>query len=565
MHLFARLWMTFTSLTNYLTFSPFDAPVYQQYLGSGKSHHGLNVPNRDYPIFKPPGGRPEGKGSDFRCDYRNMPGWKPCSNSENRGCWLRHPDGREYNIFTDYENNAPLGIDRNYTLVVNDGSINADGLVFPEAKLFNNTHPGPWIQACWGDRLNILVINNLAHNGTSIHWHGIRQLRTMHMDGVNGITQCPIAPGDSFTYRWNTTQYGSSWYHSHYSVQYADGMQGPITIHGPSSAAYDEPKLPLLMTDWEPRTADADICGQGHNSAFEAITTTLKNPSILLNGTGNVTRFSGVQNTSAIPPAYELHFEKRDISTPGRAKRYLLRLINTSFGSTFIFSIDNHRLQVVGADFVPIQPYSNTSVLVGIGQRYHVIVEANPIGGDTNPLPKHKNFWIRTGIAGNCGRPGIDGYNRTGILRYDSTSTSDPTSRPWSDVSLRCSDETYSSLKPILPWCVGPAANAIDGNDGEQFNVTFFPGQPKPYPLATFSLEPKSASGFTPLQINYSIPIFLNLNFTGSWPKQWVVIPENYTDTDWVYLVLTGSGASGRTIGAHPVSNLSEPMRWQGH
>ena len=50
----------------------------------------------------------------------------------------------------------------------------------------------------------------------------------MHMDGVNGVTQCPIAPGDNFTYVWNATQYGSSWYHSHYSVQYADGAVGPM-------------------------------------------------------------------------------------------------------------------------------------------------------------------------------------------------------------------------------------------------------------------------------------------------------------------------------------------------
>jgi hypothetical protein len=48
------------------------------------------------------------------------------------------------------------------------------------------------------------------------------------MDGVNGVTQCPIAPGDYFNYTWRAMQYGSSWYHSHYSVQYADGAVGPI-------------------------------------------------------------------------------------------------------------------------------------------------------------------------------------------------------------------------------------------------------------------------------------------------------------------------------------------------
>ena len=65
-------------------------------------------------------------------------------------------------------------------------------------------------------------------NGTSIHWHGVRLLNMVHMDGVNGVTQCPLAPGDTFTYKLPITQYGTSWYHSHYSVQYADGLLGPI-------------------------------------------------------------------------------------------------------------------------------------------------------------------------------------------------------------------------------------------------------------------------------------------------------------------------------------------------
>ena len=73
-----------------------------------------------------------------------------------------------------------------------------------------------------------MVTNHLRHNGTSVHWHGIRQWQTMHMDGVNGVTQCPIAPSDTFNYTFRAMQYGSAWYHSHYSVQYADGTLGPL-------------------------------------------------------------------------------------------------------------------------------------------------------------------------------------------------------------------------------------------------------------------------------------------------------------------------------------------------
>jgi FtsP/CotA-like multicopper oxidase with cupredoxin domain len=70
------------------------------------------------------------------------------------------------------------------------------------------------------------------------------------MDGVNAITQCPIPPGQSFTYVFNVTQYGTSWYHSHYSLQYAAGALGPLTIYGPTSMAYDHSLYPIILSDW---------------------------------------------------------------------------------------------------------------------------------------------------------------------------------------------------------------------------------------------------------------------------------------------------------------------------
>jgi len=204
---------------------------------------------------------------------------------------------------------------------------------------------------------------------------------------------------------------------------------------------------------------------------------------------------------------YQITFEPRNHSTTVRAKRYLLRLINTSFDTTFVFSVDNHWLQVIGADFVPIEPYWNTSVLVGIGQRYHIIVEADPDFSFNNgtynnsmPDPQSGNFWIRTWTADNCGRPpgnGSIGYERTGIVRYNHDDTALPHSKQWPDslISKRCSDETYSSLVPKVPWYVGPAANRQNGHNGEQYNVTFKPtGVTAPWPHALISFEPENAA-----------------------------------------------------------------------
>lgn len=68
--------------------------------------------------------------------------------------------------------------------------------------------------------------------GTSLHWHGLLQKATPWYDGIPSVGQCPIAPGQTFTYRFQAELYGTSWYHSHYSTQYAGGAFGPMVIYG---------------------------------------------------------------------------------------------------------------------------------------------------------------------------------------------------------------------------------------------------------------------------------------------------------------------------------------------
>lgn len=246
MKLVERFWATFCQYLNFIALSSFSHDAdggIQQYHLFEDSHQVSEDPHLDPlnapgPIFKPPGGALEGDGSNFTCDYTAMTGWSQCSTADNRRCWLRHLYGGEYSVSTDYEKWAPKGIVREYWLTVGPGEIHADGQPFYEAKLVNNTYPGPWIQACWGDQVIVHVtVDEGFHNGTAIHWHGIRQNHTMHMDGVPGITQCPIAPGSSFKYNFTATQYGSSWYHSHYSLQYADGMLGPLVSRSSSCLA----------------------------------------------------------------------------------------------------------------------------------------------------------------------------------------------------------------------------------------------------------------------------------------------------------------------------------------
>ena len=88
------------------------------------------------------------------------------------------------------------------------------------------------IEANWGDTIQVTVTNNIENEGTSLHWHGILQTGTPWYDGVPSVQLCPIAPGKTFTYTFDALTYGTTWYHSHYSAQYADGLLGPLIIYG---------------------------------------------------------------------------------------------------------------------------------------------------------------------------------------------------------------------------------------------------------------------------------------------------------------------------------------------
>ena len=95
---------------------------------------------------------------------------------------------------------------------------------------YNGSTPGPTIEAVEGDRVRIFVTNCLKEH-TTIHWHGL--LLPSGMDGVGGLTQPQIAPGETFTYEFTLKQHGSHMYHPHADemVQMAVGMMGMFIIH----------------------------------------------------------------------------------------------------------------------------------------------------------------------------------------------------------------------------------------------------------------------------------------------------------------------------------------------
>ena len=253
---------------------------------------------------------------------------------------------------------------------------------------------------------------------TSIHWHGIRQLNSFLQDGVNGITECPIPPnGGQRLYSFLATQYGTGWYHSHFSAQYGNGVVGTVQINGPASLPYDIDLGVLPISDYYYDTADNLVEFTKSNGAPPS-------DNVLINGT-NVHPITGEGNYAVTT------------LTPG--KRHLLRLINPSVENHFTVSLVNHTMTVVSADFVPVNSYTTDSLFMGVGQRYEVTIDASQEVG---------NYWFNVTFDGNgfCGLS--NNPNPASIFRYSGAPAELPTDKGKAPMDHLCNDLLH--LSPVV-------------------------------------------------------------------------------------------------------------------
>jgi FtsP/CotA-like multicopper oxidase with cupredoxin domain len=111
---------------------------------------------------------------------------------------------------------------------------------------FNGTIPGPTIEARVGDVLEIRLTNNLSEP-TAIHWHGLRVPAAM--DGTD-MVQRPLAPGETFTYRFLVPDAGTFWYHPHVNetVQLEHGLYGALIVRGTEEPTLDVERV-LVFDD----------------------------------------------------------------------------------------------------------------------------------------------------------------------------------------------------------------------------------------------------------------------------------------------------------------------------
>jgi FtsP/CotA-like multicopper oxidase with cupredoxin domain len=292
----------------------------------------------------------------------------------------------------------------------------------------NGQLPGPVVRGRRDEPIDLEVVNR-TDRGVTVHSHGQSQVGTWRFDGVPGVTQAPIPPGETWHARYTADPGGTFWYHSHQMAGnvYPDGLFGPLIVDDPEvdeALRFDRDEI-LVVNSWEHRTGDellADLMDPAAGPADDSA------PGIpwvtaLVNGRG---RYPG-------GPAVPLTTVEVERDVPVR-----LRIINTSGSFDLTFSIDDHLLQIVTVDGQPVQPVTVASLTVEIGGRYDVIV--TPSGDGTH--------WIRVG-NGNTGNLGpADPYAGLAILRYRGSATAEPERSP---AQLRLPQLDPRQLRSIRP------------------------------------------------------------------------------------------------------------------
>ncbi|KAL4728215.1 hypothetical protein ACLX1H_004957 [Fusarium chlamydosporum] len=309
--------------------------------------------------------------------------------------------------------------------------------------LINNQFPGPLVECNEGDTI-IVHIKNDAPNATAVHFHGMFQNGTNNMDGTVGITQCPIAPSSTFTYKFDVKgQHGTYWYHAHHSAQASDGLLGPMVVH--SKKEQDLQKIDYA--------SDRVVMIQDHyhNLTSELLMEYLapdqeNNEPVpdngLINGRGvrDCSDFKGWHCNSTNREISDIELE------PG--KRHRLRIINVGAFAEFQIQFDEHSLYLTEVDGTDVHPEPIHRLNILPAQRYSVVLETNATSGTA--------FWMRARMVTHCFKNENERLQSEtkAVIRYQSpdekASNGKPISKEWPDaIEVICRDLNTSSLRPV--------------------------------------------------------------------------------------------------------------------
>lgn len=213
---------------------------------------------------------------------------------------------------------------------------------------YNGRTPGPTIEAVEGDTVRIFVTNKLPEP-TAVHWHGL--LLPSGMDGVTGLSQRGIEPGETFVYQFTLKQHGTQMYHSHGDemTQIGLGAMGFFVIHPKTRPHKIDRDYAIFVSEW-----------------FVPPGASRPNPSIM-------TDFNIFTFNSKVYPG-------TDALVAQTGERVRLRIGNVSQESHPIH-LHGHSFKVVatdGGDIPETAQWPETTVLVAPGQTRDIEFIANP-------------------------------------------------------------------------------------------------------------------------------------------------------------------------------------------
>jgi FtsP/CotA-like multicopper oxidase with cupredoxin domain len=245
---------------------------------------------------------------------------------------------------------------------------------------YNGQVPGPEIRLREGERVRIVLKNNLPEP-TTVHWHGVDVPNPM--DGVPGVTQAPVRPGETFTYEFEARPAGTRWYHTHTEEhrQLDLGLYAPLIIEPANGDPFpSDREYTLVLDDWAtgtgrplPSTREGTagargsmggMMGSGMGRMMEG----------MMGGQGMGGMMGGGQH-----PAYDVMtingkaFPATDPLRVRKGERVRLRLINASADHTHVIRLAGHRLQVTHTDGNPlVEPVAVDAVPIAPSERYDV-------------------------------------------------------------------------------------------------------------------------------------------------------------------------------------------------
>jgi FtsP/CotA-like multicopper oxidase with cupredoxin domain len=214
---------------------------------------------------------------------------------------------------------------------------------------YGNRVPGPEIRVRQGEHIRVIVRNELPED-TTVHWHGIRLPNSM--DGVPGLTQPPIKPGESIRYEFTPPDAGTFWYHPHADSlrQLGRGMAGALIVEEPTAVPVDR-DIVWVLSDWR-LTSGAQIA-PGFGNAMEGAMSGRVGNTVTLNGT--VTDEVSVR----------------------AGERVRLRLVNSSLARIMALRFEGHRPAIVAIDGQPCDPHEPEGgrVLLGPAMRVDLAID----------------------------------------------------------------------------------------------------------------------------------------------------------------------------------------------